>query len=60
MNLYELGEMYQKLQDSIERGEIPEDAIEDTLNGLDEEIKSKSDNIACMVKNLESEAEMSG
>lgn len=58
MKLYELSERYQKLQYQIEEGEIPEDAISDTLEGLEGELKIKADGIACMIKNLESEAIM--
>ena len=58
MKLYELSEKYQKLQYLIEEGEISEEAISDTLEGLEGELKIKADGMACMVKNLEYEAEM--
>lgn len=58
MKLYELSERYQKLQYLIEEGEISEEAISDTLEGLEGELKIKADGMACMVKNLEYEAEM--
>lgn len=58
MKLYELSERYQNLQYLIEEGEVSEEAISDTLEGLEGELKIKADSIACMVKNLEYEAEM--
>lgn len=58
MKLYELSDMYQNLQHQIEEGEIPEEAICDTLESMEGELKIKADNIACMVKNLRAEAEM--
>ena len=56
-HLYELTADYMRLLDAIEAGEIPEEAIEDTLAGIEGEIDEKIDAIACMVKELIGEAE---
>lgn len=58
MTLYELGDQYKLLQHRIEEGEIPEEAIEDTLESIEGEFKHKTDNIACMIKNLEGESDL--
>lgn len=56
-HLYELTADYMRLLEAIEAGEIPEEAIEDTLAGIEGEIDEKIDSIACMVKELNGEAE---
>jgi hypothetical protein len=56
MKLYELANDYMDLMQAIEDGEIPEDAIADTLEAVKGEIEVKADNIACMLKNLEADA----
>ena len=58
MKLYELSRGYQELQELIDEGDIPEDEIKDTLEAIDAELNVKADNIACLIKNFESEAEM--
>lgn len=57
MKLYELTAAYNRLQDDIESGNIPEDAIADTLEAVQGEFDEKVDNIACLIKNLKTEAE---
>lgn len=51
MTLYELSEQYSQLLEAIENGEIPEEAIADTLEGLTGDFDEKADNIACIIKN---------
>nr|DAQ76788.1 MAG TPA: resistance protein [Caudoviricetes sp.] len=41
----------------VEAGEIPEEAIADTLESIEGDFKEKADNTACMIKNLLAEAE---
>jgi hypothetical protein len=57
MKLYELAADYQNLLDAIENGEIPEEALIDTLESVTVLLEDKADNIACMVKELTAEAE---
>ena len=57
MTLYELGGEYQELLSLIDNGEIPEEAIADTLEAIQGELKDKMDNIACVIKNLKAESE---
>ena len=56
--LYELTNEFTSLLDAIEAGEIPEEAISDTLEAVEEEFYAKCDNVACAIKNLLAEAEM--
>ena len=56
MKLYEIGETYLSLINAIESGEIPTEAIADTLDGVKGELEDKVDNIACVIKSLEAEA----
>lgn len=53
MTLYEIGQAYQYFLEQVEAGEIPEEAINDTLGGIEGDFKEKADNIACMIKNME-------
>lgn len=55
MKLYELTHDYMALLEAIDNDEIPEEAIADTLEGITAEIEDKADNIACLLKNLESD-----
>ena len=55
MKLYELTNDYLALLDAIDNGEIPEEAIADTLEAITEEIESKADSIACVLKNLDAD-----
>ena len=55
MNLYELAKSWNDLLSMMD--EIPEDALRDTLEGIEGEFDEKVDNIACVIKQLTSEAE---
>lgn len=57
MKLYEIGEEYRAFLAAVEAGEIPEDAIADTLEALDGAFEDKVDNTACLIKELLSDAE---
>lgn len=37
--------------DAVEAGEIPADAIADTINAIEGELDEKLDNVACVIKN---------
>ena len=52
MTLYEINQTYQEFFDKVESGEIPEEAVSDTLESLDGEFEDKADNIACYIKSL--------
>ena len=54
--LYELTGQYAELLSAIESGDIPEEAISDTLEALGGELDEKIDSCACIVKQLDSEA----
>ena len=55
MKLYELTSDYLALLDAIDSGEIPEEAITDTLEAITACIEDKADSIACMLKSLDAE-----
>ncbi len=55
MRLYEIAADYRAFLDAVEAGEIPEDAIADTLESIAVVLEEKADNIACMLKNLDAE-----
>lgn len=55
MNLYEIGQTYIDLVNAIENGEIPSEAITDTLDGVKGEFEEKIDNIACVIKSINAE-----
>lgn len=55
MNLYELMNDYKNFLSAVENGDIPEDAIADTLESIEATIEDKIDNTACMLKVLEAE-----
>ncbi len=55
MKLYEIANEYVAFMEAVENGDIPEDAIEDTLEGITFAIETKVDNIACLLKNLDAE-----
>ena len=57
MKLYEIATDYQRLLDAIENGEIPEEALVDTLESITTLLEDKVDNIACIIKGLTAEAE---
>lgn len=52
MKLYEIAADYAALLDAIEAGQIPEEAINDTLESVAAVLEDKVDNIACYIKNL--------
>ena len=52
MKLYEIANDYLALMQAIDDGEIPEEAIADTLEAITGEIEVKADNIACLLKNI--------
>lgn len=56
-NLYDISAQYASFLAAVESGEIPDEAIEDTLSGLDGELDEKIDNIACIIKQLNAEAD---
>lgn len=56
MKLYELTNELAAFLQAIENDEIPEDAINDTLEAIQGEIELKADDIACLLKNLDAEA----
>lgn len=56
MNLYEITGAYIDLQNQIEAGDIPEEAIVDTLEAVEGMFEEKIDNTACVIKNLTAQA----
>ena len=55
MKLYEIANDYLALLQAIENGELPEEAIADTLEAIEGEIEEKADNIGCVLKEIEAE-----
>jgi hypothetical protein len=55
MKLYELANDYLALLDAIDNGEIPEEAIADTLESITACIEDKADSIACLLKSLDAD-----
>lgn len=55
MTLYEMMTAYKDFLTAVENGDIPEEAIADTLEGIESSIDEKIDNIACMLKSLAAE-----
>lgn len=56
MKLYEIKDTYLAFMEAVESGEIPEEAIADTLAGVEGDFADKADNIACLIKSLKAEA----
>ena len=56
MKLYEIEQSLLELLQAIERGDIPSEAIADTLESVEGDYNTKIDNIACYIKSLRSEA----
>lgn len=56
-SLYEIGGNYKALLQAIEDGEIPVEAIADTLESAEGEFVEKVDNTACYIKNLMAESQ---
>ena len=57
MRLYEISNEYLSLLEAVENGDIPEEAIADTIESISSLFEDKADNIACLIKNLTAEAE---
>ena len=57
MSLYAIATEYERFIMMIEDGDIPEDAIADTLESIEGELNVKIDNILSVVKNMRAEAE---
>lgn len=57
MKLYEISDAFKSFMDAVEAGEIPEEAIPDTLAGIEGEFEDKADAIACLIKSTDAEAE---
>lgn len=55
MTLYELMTDYKNFLSAVESGDIPEEAIVDTLEAIEGDIDEKIDNIACVLKVLQAE-----
>ena len=55
MKLFEITAAYQSFVDAVENGEIPEDAIADTLESITATLEEKADNTACVIKNMTAE-----
>lgn len=55
MKLYEISAEYERFMREVEAGDIPEDCIEDTLEGIVGELEDKADNIACIIKDIDSD-----
>ena len=56
MTLYQISENYKDLLEAIEYGIIPIEAIADTLESVDGELRDKIDNIVCLIKSLKADA----
>lgn len=50
MKLYEYAEQYEALKQMAEDESIPPEALEDTLESIDDEFETKVDSIACIIK----------
>lgn len=57
MTIYELAGQYEDFARMVEDGDIPDEAIADTLSLLDAEFDDKADALACIIKELGAEAE---
>lgn len=56
MSLYTITKEYQRLMDAIECGEIPEEAIADTLEAVSGEWEERAEAVLAAIKNLRAEA----
>ena len=54
VSLYEMTKQFEELNSKIESGEIPEDAIGDTLDAMELTIKDKSNNVSAFILNQKS------
>ena len=50
MRLYDIKEEYLKFKEMTENGEIPPEAVGDTLACIEGEPEVNADNIACIIK----------
>ena len=57
MNLYPLTQKYQSLLDLLEDGEAPEEAINDTMSMIVEDIKDESEDCCMVLKQLQADKE---
>lgn len=55
MKLYEIAEAFRAFMDAVEAGEIPAEAIPDTLAGIDGEFEDKAENIAKIISSNKSD-----
>ena len=55
MKLYEITSEYQRFLHEVEQGNVPDEAIADTLESIEGELSAKVDNIACLIKNTNAE-----
>ena len=55
MKLYELTDQYNQLLEMADC-DIPEDVLRDTLESISQEFDEKADSIACLIKDLDAEA----
>lgn len=58
MNLYPLTQKYQSLLDLLEDGEAPEEAINDTMSMIVEDIKDESEDCCMVLKQLQADKEI--
>ncbi len=58
MTLYELAEQYEEFARLAAEEDLPPEVIADTFEALDGEIEEKADNIACIIKELEAQADV--
>ncbi|HWS31022.1 MAG TPA: siphovirus Gp157 family protein [Clostridia bacterium] len=56
MKLYEISESYRDFTAAVENGEIPEEAIADTLEAITGAFEEKTEAVAVTVKNLTAES----
>ena len=54
VSLYEMTKQFEELNSKIESGEIPENAIGDTLDAMELTIKDKSNNVSAFILNQKS------
>lgn len=55
MRLYELAAELNEFMARVDEGDIPEEAIADTLESITMDITDKADNVACLLKSLDAE-----
>ncbi|WP_125152420.1 siphovirus Gp157 family protein [Clostridium rectalis] len=57
MKLYELTSNYRNLMELLDVGEVPKDLLSNSMNEIEEDIKTKVENIAKIIKTKELEKE---